>query len=90
VALERYIFERKQEVEADDLRPGEYTQTSASTTGHCVVACPKCGTLAVILRHMHAVSWAGEVSPGVTCPGKCTLAAMIRLEDWVPEAKGQA
>lgn len=91
MALPRYILERKQEVDALDLRPGQYQQPTVKNSDvWCVVGCPKCGTLCMVLRHMHSVNWVGDVSPGVTCPSKCGLQASLYLEGWIPEAKGQA
>lgn len=94
--LELYLLERVQEVPLDALRPGQYQQVGADhpagARGVAVVACPKCGTLALVLRNGHEVNWAGEVRPGVTCPSapECELAANITLDGWIPEAKGAA
>ncbi len=77
------------------LRPGEYMAVLNSETW-TVYKCPECGYITSLAKLFHVVNYNGEVSPHVSCPHKmpngeqCKFTGVVRLANWVPEAKGSA
>lgn len=72
------------------LQTGEYLPAKAATHW-CIWKCPACGTLANITKRWHSVTHFGEITPAVRCPNnQCYHEDSYWLDDWIPEAKGQA
>lgn len=67
-----------------------YKRYSHGTEIWCSWGCPTCQTILSIGKNYHTVNYLGEVYPMVACPRSCGFSNWVKLEDWVPEAQGQA
>jgi hypothetical protein len=44
----------------------------------------------MISKRYHSINYLGEIHPMVMCPAKCGFSNWVLLENWVPDAQGQA
>jgi hypothetical protein len=72
------------------LKSGEYTPTPRSSVSICQFNCPTCNMQAMISKRYHSINYLGEIHPMVMCPAKCGFSNWVLLENWVPDAQGQA
>ena len=75
-------------------KSGEYAQVYKSHPYGleiwCTWVCPECVAKLSLGRKYHTINYLGEADPMVTCPKKCGFTRWIKLEDWIPEAMGNA
>lgn len=66
----------------EQLKPGQWTPTRASTGKSAVIACPKCGIHGGL---DHSIAADGTVMPSLVCPTNgCDFHEWGKLEGWSP------
>lgn len=88
-------FHKRERGYITDAEPGEYLplqkQKGYGDVAWAAWGCPRCGEVLLISRNNHRVDVYGRVTPALRCiTDGCKWIGKVFLDNWVPEAKGNA